>query len=78
MPEEVVKRGKAALKAAILCGAESALNVTEDIGQQALLKGSTESAAALASAVESVSSSEVSNVSISIFLDQDLLLNVLF
>lgn len=67
VPEEAIKRGKAGLKAAILSAAESALNVTEDIGQQALLRGSAETASALASAVDSVSSSEVNNVSLSTY-----------
>lgn len=59
--EEAIKRGKAGLKAAILSGAENQLSVTEDIGQQALLKGSADSALALAAAVDSVSSSDVNN-----------------
>ncbi|KAJ1529204.1 hypothetical protein ONE63_006008 [Megalurothrips usitatus] len=59
--EDAIKAGKAKLKAAILGAAESALTVTEDIGQQGLLKGSAESASALASAVDSLSSSDVNN-----------------
>lgn len=59
--EEAIKRGKNALKVAILSGAENPLNATEDLGQQVLLKGSAESASALIAAVDSVSSSDVNN-----------------
>lgn len=61
--EEAIKRGKAGLKATILEAAENGRSITEDIGQQTLLKGSAESAYALAAAVDSVSSSDVNNVS---------------
>ncbi|XP_034250725.1 cytochrome b-c1 complex subunit 2, mitochondrial [Thrips palmi] len=59
--EDAVKRGKAALKLAILSAAENPLAATEDIGQQALLTGSAHSASALVAAVDSVSSSDVNN-----------------
>lgn len=59
--EEAIKRGKAGLKAAILNAAENPLNIAEDIGQQALLKGSVDSTLALVAAVDSVSSSDVNN-----------------
>lgn len=62
--EEAIKRGKAGLKAAILNAAENPLNIAEDIGQQALLKGSVDSTLALVAAVDSVSSGDVNNVGI--------------
>ncbi|XP_026285734.1 cytochrome b-c1 complex subunit 2, mitochondrial [Frankliniella occidentalis] len=59
--EEAVKRGKNGLKAAVLSAAENTGTLTQDIGQQVLLKGSADSAAAVASAIDSVSSSDVNN-----------------
>ncbi|KAK3916640.1 Cytochrome b-c1 complex subunit 2, mitochondrial [Frankliniella fusca] len=59
--EEAIKRGKSGLKAAVLLAAENTSILTQDIGQQALLKGSVDSTGAVAAAIDSVSSSDVNN-----------------
>lgn len=61
-----VARGKALVKTALLTSYELGANITEDIGNQALLLGTVLAAPQIAAAVDSITTAQVQDVSLCI------------